>query len=74
MEKKFIRADEVAKELEISESHAYKIIFSCRFEQTINGDIIEIRQTLTFFNIGHSRTRFPYLKILVMYECLHLLA
>ena len=26
MEKKFIRVDEVAKELEISESHAYKIM------------------------------------------------
>lgn len=35
MEKKFIRVDEVAKELEISESHAYKIM---RKPRAITGD------------------------------------
>ena len=39
MEKKFIRVDEVAKELEISESHAYKIMRKLNRELEAKGDI-----------------------------------
>lgn len=39
MEKKFIRVDEVAKELEISESHAYKIMRKLNRELEAKGYI-----------------------------------
>mgnify|MGYP001029828020 CR=1 FL=1 len=40
MEKKFIRVDEVAKELEISESHAYKIMRQLNKELEAKGKIV----------------------------------
>ena len=53
MEKKFIRVDEVAKELEISESHAYKIMRKLNRELEAKGYItVATSSTLmNFFSI-----------------------
>ena len=51
MEKKFIRVDEVAKELEISESHAYKIIRKLNDELKAKGYItVAGRVNRQYFN------------------------
>ena len=51
MEKKFIRVDEVAKELEISESHAYKIMRKLNRELDAKGYItVAGRVNRQYFN------------------------
>ena len=51
MEKKFIRVDEVAKELEISESHAYKIMRKLNRELEAKGYItVAGRVNRQYFN------------------------
>ena len=51
MEKKFIRGDEVAKELEISESHAYKIMRKLNRESEAKGYItVAGRVNRQYFN------------------------
>ena len=53
MEKKFIRVDEVAKELEISESHAYKIMRKLNRELEAKGYItVAGRVNRQYFNEG----------------------
>ena len=49
-------------------------VLARRAEKRVDGDVKERGQALESFRVGERLTRFPYLKILVMYECLRLLA
>lgn len=50
------------------------LAFPFSFDDFRDADPVELGQLDQHPEIGHIAARFPYLKILVMYECLHLLA
>ena len=43
-------------------------------QQGVDGDIKQLGQQFQSFGVGHGFAGFPHLKILIMYECLRLLA
>ena len=50
------------------------VVGTVGFEQDIERDAVDLAKQLQIEAVGQTFARFPYLKILVMYECLRLLA